>query len=485
MNCRLLTSTTIYTWACLMASLLAVGDVSGQITFYKDIQPIIYRHCTSCHRPGQSGPFALISYNDVRKHAPTIKHVTNTGYMPPWKADTSYRTFTDQRVLSKAEIAAIAAWIEGGTPIGNTEDSVALPIVAGSNLGEPDLVLTAPEVFTVPGNNADTVAYFVMHYTLPDDRNVLAFEFVPGNPAAVHHSNTWVFPEESEYDRIYERAPEEIIPAPIYLPDNLPTVHQMWLCFDFPPPAPPLAGEFEYPDFFPKVAPLYYDGWVPGASARTWPEGFGFKMPSKGVVIMQLHYGPTPIERQDQSWVNVFFTDKPITRIIESYNIGTGGGIAEPEPALLLPPNSVKTFELTTTVAEDQSYIALNPHMHYLGKEMKAYAVSPTLDTIPLVWIKKWDFRWQEFYKPRSPIHIPAGSLIKVIATYDNTAENPENRYNPPIEIKSGANSTEEMMSLIVMSVSYRKGDELIQLKSDLLVVPDKGIEPETDTTIK
>lgn len=471
--------------ACLMVCLITLGAVNGQPTFYKDIQPIVFRHCSSCHRPGQSGPFTLINYNDVRKHAPTIRYVTGTGYMPPWKADTTYRKFTDQRVLSNDEVQAIAAWIEGGMQPGNPEDSVVLPIAAASNLGVPDLVLTQPEVFTVPDNNADTVAYFVMHYTLPEDRNVLAFEFVPGNPAAVHHSNTWVFPEESEYDRIYELAPEEIIPSPVALPDYVPTVHQMWLCFDFPPAAPAVEGGFEYPDFFPKVAPLYYDGWVPGASARTWPEGFGFKMPNKGIIIMQLHYGPTPIERKDQSSINVFFTEKPITRIIESYNIGTGGGIAEPEPALLLPANTIKTFEITTTVTEDQSYIALNPHMHYLGKEMKAYAVSPALDTIPLVWIKKWDFRWQEFYKPVSPIHIPAGSLIKVVATYDNTSDNPENRYNPPIEIKSGANSTEEMMSLIVMSVRYREGDEDIKLKSDMPMIPEKSTEIKTGTTIK
>lgn len=457
----------------LAGTQIAIGQ-TRQLTFYKDIQPIIYNNCTGCHRPGQSGPFSLISYNDVLKHANMIKHVTATGYMPPWKADTTYRRFTDERILCAADVQAISEWITNGAPAGNAADAVSLPVLdKTSNLGMPDFTVTAPEIFTVPGNNQDTVQYFVMHYTLPTDTNVQAFEFLPGNPLAVHHSNTWVFPEPSEYERIYEREPEPFVPAPIAWIYTPPTPEQMFLRIDTTlPPAP--AGDFAYPDFFPKVAPLYYDGWVPGASARTWPPGFGFKLPNKGVIIMQIHYGPTPVERKDQSSINMFFTGKPITRVIESYNIGTGGGIAEPEPALILPPDSIKTFELTTELAEDQSYIALNPHMHYLGKEMKAYAVTPATDTIPLIWIRKWDFRWQEFYKPISPIHIPKGSILKIIATYDNTSANPDNHYNPPKQIVSGSNSTDEMMSLIIMSVRYREGDEKMILQSDMPVAAKK-----------
>lgn len=445
-------------------------------TFYGDIQRIVYNNCTSCHRQGQSAPFALVTYEDVLKHANMIKHVTQTGYMPPWKADTSYRHFTDERVMPHEEIKALAEWIEKGALKGDERNSVVLPVINTlSNLGKPDITLRAPEIFTVPGINEDTVVYFVMHYTLPSDTNVKAFDFVPGNPLAVHHSNTWVFPEPEEYDRIYKEPEPEIIPAPVAMYWEPPTPEQMFIRYAYV--APP-ATEFSYPDFFPKVPPLYYDGWVPGASARTWPDGFGFKLPRRGVVIMQLHYGPTPVALTDQSSVNLFFTNEPVTRIIESYNIGTGGGIAEPEPPLWLPADSVRTFYIKTEVAIDQSYIALNPHMHYLGKEMKAWVNTPAGDTIPLVWIKKWDFRWQEFYKPIRPIHIPAGSVLTVRATYDNTAANPENRFTPPKNIMSGANSTDEMMSLIVMSVRYRKGDEEITLQSDRPVA--QTIQPDT-----
>lgn len=433
-----------------------------KITFYHDIQPLLFANCTSCHRPGQSAPFPLITYNDAVKHAQMMSSVTHSGYMPPWKADTAYRKFTDQRTLTQSDIDLLDLWIAGGMEVGDAADSIAMPFFnTHSNLGKPDLTLTAPEMYTVAGDNKDTFIYFVMHYTLPSDTNVLAFEFVPGNPLAVHHSNTWVFPEPSEYDRFYNKRQPDLMTI-----ENLPSIEDYVAAVVTPQPPPPprMPG---YPDFFPTVMPLYYDGWVPGATARTWPEGFGFRMPDKGVVIMQIHYGPTPVERQDQSYVNIFFTDKKVERMIESFNIGSSGGIAEPEPELIIPADSVKKFEITADVAKDLSYIALNPHMHYLGREMKAFAITPEKDTIQLIWIKKWDFRWQEFYKPLSLIKIPKGSVIKVLATYDNTADNPDNQFSPPRDVAAGARSADEMMSLIVMSVTYREGDEQIKLRAD------------------
>jgi hypothetical protein len=463
----------VWSRLCIVAAVVACSGMGSAWsrelpTFYGDIQPLIYKNCTGCHRPGQTAPFALITYNDVVKHAATIKYVTGTGYMPPWKADTAYNRFRDERILSKEEISLIAAWVNGGMQKGNEAEAVQLPVInESSNLGVPDLVLTAPEIFKVPGTNQDTVVYSVMHYSIASDTNVLAFEFSPGNPLAVHHSNTWVFPDPAEYSRFYPAPQRPVIPAPIAWNDLQPGIYDMLMLSQADTGSKVDRG-FEYPAFFPKVAPLYYDGWVPGASARTWPAGFGFRLPRTGLVIMQLHYGPTAIERLDQSSVKIFYTNKPVARLIESFNIGSGGGIAEPEPRLVLPPDSIKSFDITAEITRDQSYLALNPHMHYLGKEMKAFAVTLRNDTIPLVWIRNWDFRWQEFYKPRSLIHIPAGSVLHIHATYDNTAGNPENRFNPPKQIMGGANSTDEMMSLIIMSVDYRDGDEAIMLQSDL-----------------
>jgi hypothetical protein len=315
-------------FACLL--FFSLSCRGKKLTFYKDVQPVLFKNCAYCHRPGQSAPFSLITYMDAIKHASTIKYAVNTGYMPPWKADTAYRKFTDARVLTVEERSIIINWIENGMVEGNQTDEIGLPYIdKHSNLGKPDLALAIPHVFKLKGINRDTVAYFVMPYSIPSDTNVLAFEFEPGNPRAVHHSNTWVFPDSTEYDRFYARDLPGITPLPD-IPSEL-----SW-------PGIPFVSAFpdnnlpqnDFPDFFPRVPPLYYDGWVPGASARTWPPGFGFRLPAKGIIITQIHYGPTPIDLEDQSTVNIFFTSKKVERMIESFNIGSSGGIAEPEPKL-------------------------------------------------------------------------------------------------------------------------------------------------------
>ena len=397
------------------------------------------------------------------KHAKTIAAVTQSGYMPPWKADTAYRKFVDQRVLSTAEINLIKNWVEHGEAEGDKKEAVEIPHFDNqSNLGAPNLILRMPEPYKLLGNNLDTVVFFKINYSIPSDTNVVAFEFSVGNLKAVHHVNTWVFPDTSEYARFYDKSPPAVMNDWEY-DFSTCTWPPFYRQFD---PAPP-PTDLHYPEYFPAVPALYYDGWVPGTSPRKWPKGFGFRLPKKGFIIMQIHYAPSPIETVDKSQINIFYTAEKVDRYIESFNICSGGGVAEPEPQLILPPDSIKSFEITATVAKDLSYLYLNPHLHYLGKSMKAYAITPANDTIPLIWIKKWDFQWQEFYKPLTLIKIPKGSQIKVFATFDNTAANPENRFSPPREIHQGGNSTDEMMSLIILSVQYEKGDENIRLKSD------------------
>jgi hypothetical protein len=400
---------------------------SQEVAFYPDIAPIIHKHCSTCHRPNKAGPFSLSTYDDVAKHSKMIEHVTQIHYMPPWKADTTYRKFLDQRILSQVEIDLISKWVNSNLPVGVKGKNYSEPIFPDSSaFGKPDLVLKLAEPFLVKGNNRDTVVFFELPYQLANDTNVMALEFVPGNPRVVHHSNTKV---------IYT----EFVP-------------------------PEHCWNFMAPDSILDMNTVYYDGWVPGAFPRVWPEGIGFRMPKYGMVLLQIHYAPSPVEEFDQSYLNVYFTDKKIYRRLDVFNIGTSGGIAEPEPELVLPPESIDTFWVKAEVAKDLSYLYLNPHMHRLGKEMKAFAVTPENDTIPLVWIKDWDYRWQDFYKPETMIKIPTCSIIHLFAVFDNTAENPVNSCNPPCLVRAGPNTSDEMMSLIIASIPYENGDENIRL---------------------
>ena len=397
------------------------------ITWRGHIGPLVHRACSPCHRPGQSAPFSLLTYQDVASRAHFVAYVTGLRYMPPWRADPTYRHLRAERRLSDPEIALIRRWVEQGAPEGPATVALAPPnFPPTSGLGRPDLRLRLARPFRLRGINRDTVVDFVLPFALAADTNVRALEVVPGTPRAVHHVNTKV----------------------IDLAD-VPPGHEF---------------TFMQPDSVADRGLRYYDGWVPGAQPRVWPPGFGFRLPRRGVVLLQIHYAPLAADTVDQSWVNIFFTDKRATRVLEVVNIGSNGGVAEPEPALVLAPNAVQTHRVRATTTQDLTYLYLNPHLHRLGRHFVAYALTPTCDTIRLVRIANWNYRWQDFYQLEHLLKIPAGSEIVVEATFDNTNSNPDQPFSPPRQVVQGPNSSDEMLSLIITSVPYREGDECIEL---------------------
>jgi hypothetical protein len=117
----------------------------------------------------------------------------------------------------------------------------------------------------------------------------------------------------------------------------------------------------------------------------------------------------------------------------------------------------------------DISLLTVNPHMHLLGKKFLAYAIKPDGDTIPLIRINNWDFRWQYFYTFKHMIKIPKGSFIYVEGVYDNTTNNPLNPFNPPhtvSEQKGSMRVTDEMFQFIMTYLPYQNGDENISLEN-------------------
>ena len=213
----------------------------------------------------------------------------------------------------------------------------------------------------------------------------------------------------------------------------------------------------------------YYGGWIPGSSYEAYPKGFGWVMPKRGVILLTVHYAPSAIDSNSISGVNLFFTKTPVERKIKIISFGSGGiGEKEIEPAFYIKANQIKTFHLdVSNPGEDFSIMYVWPHMHYLGKEFTAYITKPDGDTIKLVHIPSWDFRWQEIYKLNHLMQVPKGSVVHIIGTYDNTASNPFNPNNPPETVWSSGDmySIDEMMTLILIFLPYQKGDENISLQ--------------------
>ena len=428
----------------LFGFICMITGSSQTITYYKNIEPIIQAKCSGCHKPGESAPFSLLSYSDVAKRASFIKTVIQKKYMPPWKADNNYVHFANDRSLSENEITEIINWIDNKTPEGTKTTTAEKTVLAGTMYSrKPDMVLMAKDTFHVKGNNTEIFVVFRIPFELKDSQNVEAIEFYSNDKKLIHHANYAVHPVLDTSVNIYNTA------SFINLSED---DRKKFLQYE------PYRKEI-----------TYYGGWIPGSNYEAFPRGFGWVMPKRGVILLTVHYAPSPIDTSSISGVNLFFTKTPVERKVKIISFGSGGiGEKEIEPAFFIKANQVKTFKLdVSNPREDFSLMFVWPHMHYLGKEFTAYITTPDGDTIKLVHIPAWDFRWQEIYKLKHLLPVPKGSVIHIIGTYDNTASNPFNPNNPPETVWSygDMSSRDEMMTLILAFLPYQKGDENISLQ--------------------
>ncbi len=419
---------------CFLICLSSVG-VAQEITFSKDIAPIIYTNCTVCHRPGEIGPMSLTSYDEVRNWGPTIKYVTEIKYMPPWKPDKHYSSFLGERGLSDDEIAKIKNWVENGMPQGNLSDEPALPeFPEGSQIGQPDLVLSFKQTYTHKGNNRDQYQIFVLPTGLTEDKIVKGIELRPGNRRIVHHA-LFALDETGQASTLDAQTPE-----------------------------------YGYPGFGGYGVPVTenYTGYVPGAKVRLYAEGMGQKMTAGSNLLIQMHYAPSPIDEPDSSTVNIFFADEKeqVTRNVQQAIMLPFAPLIQNGP-FVMPPETIKKFHCKFISPIDVSLIAVGPHMHLLGKDWEVFSVSPSGDTTNLISIPDWDFNWQGGYFFKRLIKIEKGSEVHAFATYDNTSNNPKNPNVPPRTITWGEGTSDEMFYLPFFFVPYLPGDE------DIIFEPD------------
>ena len=413
-------------------------------TYYKDIAPIILAHCAPCHQPKEAAPFSLLSYEDVAKRASFIKKVVSSHYMPPWRADRTYSHFANERSLTEAQIALLVQWVDNKMPAGNPADAPRIqPPMAGTLYHrQPDLVLTA-DSFHLPGDNGERFVLFKIPFDLRDSANVEAIEFFCSNKRLIHHANYAI-----------QAVPDTSI-------DILNTAPYVNATDD---------ARSKVDQYMPyRKIMSYYGGWIPGTSYEYFPKEFGWVFPKRGVILLTVHYAPSATDETSVCGVNLFFKKTPITRVMKVVSFGSGGiGEGQIEPIFYIKAGAVQTFHLeVTNPNEDQSLLYVWPHMHLLGKEYKAYITTPSGDTIRLVHIPDWDFRWQEIYRFRHPVKVVKGSVIHLEGTYDNTADNPFNPNSPPKNVFSMGDmkTTDEMMTLMMGFLPYKEGDENIDLQ--------------------
>jgi peroxiredoxin/mono/diheme cytochrome c family protein len=391
-------------------------EAPTQVTFSRDIAPVLYSHCAECHRPGEVAPFSLLSYTDAQKRADWLSEITESRLMPPWRAEVGHAEFLGERRLSDFAVALLKNWAASGSPEGDIADLPAQPqFPEGWRLGEPDLVLTAPSPFTVPADGPDVFQHFVIPMELLQSKNLIGFEFRPGNPAVVHHAVLFL-------DTMGRgRAKDAETPEPGYV--------------TFGSIGVPTAG--------------IVGVWTPGMTPRFFPEGMAMDVPAGADLIMQLHIHPSGKQETDQSSVGFYFSDAPPTRLVSRTPLILGSLIVD-----IPAGQSRHEMVSTVTLPADVSLVSVLPHMHLLGKEMRVTATFPEGSQQELIWIKDWNFYWQDNYIYKRPLRLPEGTKLDIYASFDNSTGNPFNPTSPPKRVLFGNGSTDEMCFAIFQFVA-------------------------------
>jgi Flp pilus assembly protein TadD/mono/diheme cytochrome c family protein len=395
--------------AALQNSTAASGH---PVTFNRDIAPIVFHYCASCHRPGEAGPFPLLTYEDVKKHGNQIAAVTTTRFMPPWLPEPQSLKFADERRLTAEQIALIQKWVEQGMAQGSPADLPPQPqFVKGWQLGKPDLIVKAAKPFQLPASGIDTYWNFILPIPINESRWVKAVEIRPGDKRLVHHANILV--DRLELSRKMETAPgagfggmEIRIESELFDPDS------------------------------------HFLFWKPGTVPYVEPDGMALRLDKGTDLVLNTHLQPSGKPEMIEPSIGIYFADKPATEHPMLLQL-------ECDSQLDIPPgdaNFVVHDEFTLPL--DVDVLAIYPHAHYLGKELESTATLPDGTTETLIDIKHWDLNWQAVYRYEKPAPLPKGTVIAMRYVYDNSEQNTANPNRPPKRVKGGNRSSDEMAHL-------------------------------------
>ena len=380
------------------------GQVSREVTFSKDVAPILFTRCAGCHRPGEVAPFSLLSFKEARPWAQSIKHQVATRAMPPWKADPHFGEFRDPRTLTDREIATIAAWVDGGAREGNPADLPAAPkFTEGWQIGTPDVVLAMKEPVAIPASGTVPYATYPTDFVLDRDVWVQAIEIRPGNRRVVHHA-----------------VAQADLPGVANGPGGSQNVH------------------------------LY----SPGLEAMVWRQGYGKFFPKGTRFSFQMHYNAMGRETSDQSTIGLKFATAPVHTQVNTTIVLNN--------TLLVPP-MVQKHEVIAAFQfpSDARIHGLRPHMHLRARLGTASLIQPDGSRRVLLHIPDWDDSWQNYYVLARPARVGKGSILEYLASYDNS---PANALNPdPLQpVPWGQQVWDEMHSVYMTwtAVNDRNKDD-------------------------
>jgi hypothetical protein len=373
----------------------ASGEKSAALTFNKDVAPIFYKNCVSCHRQGEIAPMSLMTYKEVRPWARAIREKVITRAMPPWHADAAVGHWANDRRMSQKEIDTIVAWVDAGAKEGRAEDLPPTPkYSSGWQIGEPDVVFQMPTEYTVPAEGAVPYQYFRVPTNFKEDRYIHAMEARAGNLAVVHHIV------------IYVREPGAKRSKKLDLGEGL------------------------------------LGALSPGQTPFIAQPGTAKLIKAGSELIFQMHYTPNGKEAKDRSVVGLIFAKEPVEKVITT--------TAAFDLRFVIPPGAANhEVKASYEFEQDAEVISFMPHMHLRGKDIVYKAVYPDGRIETLLSIPRYSFNWQVYYYPARPLFMPKGTRIEAVAHYDNSAANRMNP-DPKQEVRFGEQTWDEMMNAFI-----------------------------------
>ncbi len=415
---------------------LALGVCAAQaepITFYKHIAPIVYQSCAPCHRPGEPGPFPLLTYADVSKRGAQIVGVIKRRYMPPWLPEAGHGEFKEERRLTDEQIRMIEQWVAAGVPAGSPQDAPSPPkFTPGWQLGEPDMVLEAAGPYHLRAGGPDDYWNFVLPLHLAATRWVKAIEIRPGNARAVHHANVLI-------DRTGSARTEEPSPGAGFGGMDL---------------------NIESDTFDPDSHFLF---WKPGGTPWVEPEGMAWRADPGTDLVLNVHMQPTGKPELVQPSIGLYFTGGPGTKFPMLVQLEHDGALNIPAGDADFPVSD------DFAVPMDMDVLAIYPHAHYLGHVLEGYATLPGGNRRWLIRIPDWDPNWQAVYRYKEPVFLPKGTVISMRYHYDNSAANPRNPNHPPARVRGGNQATDEMAHLWLQVLPRGGGDRRMELQEAIM----------------
>lgn len=386
------------------------------VTFYRDVLPVLQSHCQACHRAGEVGPMALGSYDQARPWAKAIKQAVLLGKMPPWNADAPQGRFGNDPRLSQQDKDALAAWADTGAPAGDPKDAPRpVHFADGWSIDQPDQIFSVPVSYAIPATGTLEYTYIIVPTGFKEDHWISQAEVRPGNRAVVHHANVYIREPGSNWLREYPM-------GKLFIPDERGVRGATG--------GSSSAGA--------SVREQVIAGYTPGRPAKQVPPGYAMLVPAGSDLVFQLHYTTNGTATTDVTRIGFVYSKTPPKRRVIRVQASNAG--------FVLPPGADNyPVEGSATLGVDCELLSVYPHMHLRGKSMVLSAKYPTGEHEEFVRVPHYDFNWQLVYSFAKPRLLPKGTVLEADARFDNSAANRTNP-DPKATVRWGDQSWDEMM---------------------------------------